>query len=120
MAKFRSSFVTNSSSSSFICEVCGNVEAGMDLCLSEAEFARCVNGHEFCESCVDGDIEERYEVPADQCPICTLDSIDDSYIVSYISKAHHIDTKEIRKEIRDKFKDHSELSAFLKDGGKSE
>lgn len=49
MSKFRSSFVTNSSSSSFICEVCNHIECEMDLSMSDAGFVRCVNGHEFCE-----------------------------------------------------------------------
>lgn len=49
MSKRRTSFVTNSSSSSFICEVCGNVESGMDLSASDCGFASCENGHEFCE-----------------------------------------------------------------------
>lgn len=48
--KFRSDFVTNSSSSSFICEICGDMESGMDMSLSDAGMIRCVNGHEFCES----------------------------------------------------------------------
>lgn len=48
MAKFRKDFVTNSSSSSFICEICGRVESGWDMGLSEAEMMECVNGHTFC------------------------------------------------------------------------
>ena len=47
--KFRKDFVTNSSSSSFVCEVCGRSESGMDMCLSEAEMFECENGHTFCE-----------------------------------------------------------------------
>jgi hypothetical protein len=46
--KFRTSFVTNSSSSSFVCEICGRTESGWDLCLSECEMMECVNGHIFC------------------------------------------------------------------------
>lgn len=46
--KFRKDFVTNSSSSSFICEICGRVESGWDMGLSEAEMMECVNGHTFC------------------------------------------------------------------------
>lgn len=46
--KYRKDFVTNSSSSSFVCEICGRTESGWDLGLSEAEMVECVNGHIFC------------------------------------------------------------------------
>lgn len=46
--KFRKDFVTNSSSSSYVCEVCGRTESGFDLCLSDAEMMECVNSHTFC------------------------------------------------------------------------
>lgn len=46
--KFRKDFVTNSSSSSYICEICGRNESGWDLSLSECEMMECVNGHVFC------------------------------------------------------------------------
>lgn len=46
--KFRKTFVTNSSSSSYVCEICGRTESGWDLGLSECEMMECVNGHVFC------------------------------------------------------------------------
>lgn len=46
--KFRKDFVTNSSSSSYVCEICGRTESGWDMCLSECEMMECVNGHVFC------------------------------------------------------------------------
>lgn len=46
--KFRKDFVTNSSSSSYVCEICGRSESGWDLCLSDCEMMECVNGHVFC------------------------------------------------------------------------
>lgn len=46
--KIRTSFVTNSSSSSFVCEICGRTESGWDMALSEADMMECVNGHIFC------------------------------------------------------------------------
>lgn len=46
--KFRKDFVTNSSSSSYVCEICGRNESGWDLGLSECEMMECINGHVFC------------------------------------------------------------------------
>ena len=47
--KYRLGFVTNSSSSSFICNICGYEVSGWDMTLWEAEMVECVNGHRFCE-----------------------------------------------------------------------
>lgn len=46
--KFRKDFVTNSSSSSYVCEICGRTVSGWDMGLSECEMMECVNGHVFC------------------------------------------------------------------------
>lgn len=46
--KKRYGFVSNSSSSSYTCDVCGNNESGWDLCISEIDMSECVNGHTFC------------------------------------------------------------------------
>lgn len=95
--KFRKGFVTNSSSSSFICDVCGNSEAGYDLSLEDAGMYHCVNGHYFCENHAleakeptnetDNDEEDdykdddRYETPISRCPICQFKAVkvDDAY-----------------------------------------
>ena len=47
--KFRKDFVTNSSSSSFICDICGNSEGGYDISLSDCDMSECVHGHVVCE-----------------------------------------------------------------------
>ena len=46
--KIRKGFVSNSSSSSFVCEVCARVESGYDMGYEEAGFCECQAGHGFC------------------------------------------------------------------------
>ena len=55
--KFRKDFVTNSSSSSYVCEICGHTESGWDLGLSDCAMMECVNGHVFC-------CDEALEIPS--------------------------------------------------------
>lgn len=47
--KIRKGFVSNSSSSSFVCDVCGYETSGWDLSLREAEMVECENGHTLCQ-----------------------------------------------------------------------
>ena len=47
--RFKLDFVTNSSSSSFICDVCGRVEGGFDYSVEDADMYECENGHTFCQ-----------------------------------------------------------------------
>ena len=47
--KIRNGFVSNSSSSSFVCDLCGYETSGWDMCLSEAEMFECENGHTLCD-----------------------------------------------------------------------
>lgn len=50
--KIRNGFVSNSSSSSFICDVSGRVESGMDMCIEDAGMYECENGHTIDEDYV--------------------------------------------------------------------
>ena len=54
--KFRKDFVTNSSSSSYTCDICGATESGWDISLEEAGMVECVNGHTICN-------DELLEIP---------------------------------------------------------
>jgi len=42
-------FITNSSSCSFICDICGKSSSGLDIGLSDAGMIECMNGHIICE-----------------------------------------------------------------------
>ena len=91
--KIRAGHVSNSSSSSFTCDVCGHTESGWDACLSDVGMYECMNGHTFCvDEAVgsvainpdeDGEVDH-YGVPAEACPICTLKHIDSSTIMEYV------------------------------------
>ena len=47
--KIRNGFVSNSSSSSFTCEICGNSESGFDASPYDLGFVVCINDHIICE-----------------------------------------------------------------------
>lgn len=88
--KIRSGFVSNSSSSSFVCDFCGREDSGMDYCLEDAEMFECEHGHTFCEDEIlmpentswaeefekleeenpEVYYEYRYGVPEKFCPVC--------------------------------------------------
>ena len=48
--KIRLGFVSNSSSSSFTCDVCNKTYSGWDACPSEFNHQDCVEGHTFCDA----------------------------------------------------------------------
>ncbi len=47
--KTRNGFVSNSSSSSFVCDVCGTAESGWDASYEDVGMVCCTEGHTFCE-----------------------------------------------------------------------
>jgi len=55
--KIRNGFVSNSSSSSFVCDLCGRSESGWDMCIDDAGMIRCINDHIICEN----EMTEGYE-----------------------------------------------------------
>ena len=129
--KIRHGFVSNSSSSSFICDVTGRIASGWDISLEEAEMIECKNGHTFSEDCVlhkekfdkltsecsNEDSEEfdedyRYYIPAEFCPICTLTHIDDTMVLKYLIAKGHINIDNVMKEIRSDFKSFNDLRSF--------
>lgn len=132
--KFRRGFVTNSSSSSFVCEVCGCAQAGYDMSLYEAEFVMCENGHEFCQEHMVNvpekddnkwsfDYEEffdsiggdgRYCLPAIYCPICQMQILSDYDLMSYLA-AKGFTRNNVLEEIRASFPDYDAFHKFLEE-----
>jgi len=114
--KYRTAFVSNSSSSSFTCKVCGNNVSGFDMCLRDAEMVECVNGHLFCTDHLIPPIKFKdyiedengkyvdkimttdniddvrdcydgeYNILPESCPICQLKHIPNSVLLDFILK----------------------------------
>lgn len=115
--KLRSGFVSNSSSSSFVCDVCGDIESGWDISHEEAGMYECENGHVFCETHVIGELPEdcpRYEVPAANCPICSLQYIPEWHLMSYLLKQRHMTKDELINEVKGKFYSFEQLKEYLR------
>lgn len=49
--KYRKDFVTNSSSSSYVCDICGNEVSGFDCSVRDGDMFECMNGHVICNIC---------------------------------------------------------------------
>ena len=63
--KIRTNFVSNSSTSSFVCNVCNEIESDSDLSFRDTTFLRCENGHTFCPSHKIGKREDKESVSND-------------------------------------------------------
>lgn len=56
--KIRLGFVSNSSSSSYTCDVCGETVSGWDVELAEPGMMRCEHGHILCEGHISLDLDD--------------------------------------------------------------
>jgi hypothetical protein len=131
--KFRNGFVTNSSSSSFICDVCGETASGWDMTLSDAQMYECKLGHTFCESHklkvldkiikkgIDSDDEEeyneedeRYEIDPIYCPICQFKYLHKEDALKYLLKKLQVTEKDLLAELKGTFSDYEELQKHIK------
>jgi hypothetical protein len=117
--KIRAGFVSNSSSSSFICEVCGEDASGWDLGLEDAEMVNCVNGHTFCEDHViggfDRDEDDRWDLAAEKCPICALEVLTDSDYLTYLVKLTGKVHDKALAEVKERFGSYDNFSSFLRE-----
>ena len=134
--KVRYGFVSNSSSSSFICDISGESEGGWDASLSDVGMVCCENGHTFYaqylidnkdgasyydyKESVDEESDDYndewewgYDIPAEFCPVCQLQKMTQDDFVTYITK--NVITKEkLLEQIRAEGKTYNEFKALLK------
>jgi hypothetical protein len=129
--KIRNGFVSNSSSSSFICEISGDIESGYDMSIDEAGMYECENGHIFNEDYAldnldkyieneyekDDDFDEynlRYSLPKEFCPICQMKEIGKSDLEEYLIKLSGKSKEELQKEIKLSFENYDDFKKYLK------
>ena len=114
--KYRKSFVTNSSSSSFVCDVCGSVETGYDASLSDFDMSRCTNGHEFCNYHAEG-----LEGDKKQALLELLDAtIEYRTRSSYYTEEEVEEVREDKRKLEDGKLDEDEIDDMIKDYGDGE
>ena len=127
--KIRKGFVSNSSTSSFVCLVCGDAEEVEDYCddPEDSYFYKCENGHVFCSKHATSEIDFYYDdykgewnidalsVPSKYCPICTMKEIQDSDILKWYLSYHMENKEDIKKNLRDAFNnDYNKFQTYLK------
>jgi len=115
--KIRTGFVSNSSSSSYICEICYTATEVHDSCsLEDVGFCECENGHLFCRDhslIEDADRDEDNMVSEKACPICQFKVMPDHLFVTYVEKRTGITKKNMIKDMKERFKNWNEFIAFL-------
>lgn len=137
--KIRLNFISNSSSTSFTCDICGRTESGMDCCLEDCGMVESSYGvycedhlltplsdicHElYAKEYSQGECDEeddwpewevRSEIPAQHCPIFNLKNIPDPILLTFLLKEAQIDKEDVAKKIRQKFANYSFLQEYLK------
>jgi hypothetical protein len=121
--KIRTGFVSNSSSSSFICEVCGDTFESYDQGISDFGLVECDRDHLFCESHAvnlkpDGSYEYSETIGENKinsihCPICQLKSITDLMALAYTSKRLGRKIADIKMDISEDFEDYDQFERYL-------
>lgn len=127
--KERTSLVSNSSSSSFICSICGQIEAAMDASLEDMDMVSCLNGHELHKDCLRHGLSAEdlkilddvirlnrsQKFPIEYCPACKLECLSDEDEVKYLRKRFNITSEQVLKEVKDKFGNFTAFCKYLKD-----
>lgn len=121
MAKVRKGFVSNSSSSSFICEISGNVESGYDASPSDCGMIRCVNDHLMMEEYAPKGVELVEDedwggeaLSEADCPICQLKEVRSDDLVKFALKQLGVTEEQLKDQIRNKFANLKHFEAAIK------
>jgi len=117
--KKREGFVSNSSSTSFICSICGREREFIgDVEPSDVGWYCCKGDHAFEPECLPRGVrvtieesEDRYNFPKEICPICNGEIIPKYLVMKYIEKT--ADLSIFVNEMKSRFKNLRDLYEFL-------
>lgn len=130
--KIRNGFVSNSSSSSFVCEVCGDTFEAYNEGPSYFDLVICQDQqHLFCKAHALNPNEDGsytiYEDDTDDgepridsihCPICQMKHVTELMMLRYAAKKLDSNIAEIKKEMMEDFSNYHEFEDFLNNNGK--
>ena len=129
--KKRLGFISNSSSSSFVCD-CGHpvtIDDGYDL--QDVNIEKCENGHYICNDCLPENLDhyhhsekyielEDYDedgylrlIKKSHCPYCTLEKISEFDLKLFLFKKYSLNEKSILKEIKTVFKNYDNFKKYI-------
>jgi len=136
--KYRNGFVSNSSSSSYTCDICGETESGRDLCLCDVDMVTCVNGHCFHTGCAEdpkekvqkmidnGQLPEHIECPEDYlgeeypydlkeefCPMCQFEELAWMDMMDFFMMYTGMSRKDVLQEIKTKCRTYAEFKKAI-------
>jgi hypothetical protein len=129
--KIRKGFVSNSSTSSYVCGVCNGQWAKHDLCISDVEHMMCQHGHIFCEEHLirtmqrmlfpgmdDEPFDETeefdtYDVPEANCPVCQFKVLQTPDVGSYYLRDRGVSREQLAEEIKQRFGTYKNFERWL-------
>jgi hypothetical protein len=107
--KIRIGFVSNSSTTSFTCDVCGYSESHHDsVGIEEFGMMECENGHIICQKEMleewrkteEDEEEDIFACPERCCPICKFTLFSTNDLAAYLLKKHGITREEVFAQVK--------------------
>ena len=106
--KIRRGLVSNSSASSFTCDVCGETLTGWDGDYGDQKTYSCINDHNICEEDLLEEIDDSNEsydfdnddVPERYCPVCQWQAPSHNDLSAFFLKEYKIPRAEVFEEVK--------------------
>ena len=112
--KKREGFVPNSSSSSYICDVCGEPEEIADGDFHGSGWRECINDHIYHKYCAINSNMKKLGIESSECPICKMNAFKKDELLQFLLKTYKFDMDSIECFIKNRFEsDYNKFKQFL-------